>query len=121
MPKRKRSKEAAPPQSIFPNVQFPSDRLTLGQLRASWPDPEMLGQIVRAVRVMEENFALLGASPPAHTLAQDPLFKPDVDAVDRDLVDFYVHTGLATGEHMAQLLIRDIQEQAARLYHRRSP
>jgi hypothetical protein len=119
MPKRQRADDAASSQSIFPLVQFPSDHLTLGQLRASWPDPKALAEIVRAVRIMEENFALEGALPEGHKMANDPLFKPDWDQDRRDLVDFYVHTGLATGKHAANLLIRSIEEQARKLYAER--
>src|SRR4051812_33187046 len=120
MSERKRAKKGPVKQSIFPKVRFPSDNLTLGQLRASWPAPEDLAALIRAVRVMEEDVALLAVLPKGQEIATDPLIKPDVDKNIKDLTDFYVYTGLATGPHAPQLLIGSIEEQARRLYAKRT-
>ncbi len=100
---------------------YPSDRLTLGQLRLLWPDPETLGPLISRVREMENGFAIRGFGE-AHRAASGQLpldYLKNVAAFEesrkedwRYLQDFYIHTGLATGDHAAELLIENIERRA---------
>jgi hypothetical protein len=103
-------------------AEYPSDRLTLGQLRAIWPNPDEMAHMLRDARVMESNFASrpfwdeslkkvaaeMGDDKP---LTSAEVFKAETEEDIRDLKTFYIKTGLAAGDHAAELLVRGLEEQ----------
>jgi hypothetical protein len=95
-------------------MNYPSDRLTMRQLRMFCPDPEDLGPLVNDIRIMESNLAQIAyARTYLPLLGHRPVIsEKDAQKDFRDLKRFYVQIGLASGDHAAKLLIQDIEEQA---------
>ncbi len=106
------------------NFDYPSDRLTLRHLRLLWPTPEEIGEVIEQVRHLENVYAWGGALEVDEAAGRIP--QPDPKAVAKlneawkdkrqFLKDFYIITGLASGEHAAELLIRGIEERARKQY-----
>jgi hypothetical protein len=99
-------------------LEYPSDRLTLRQLRSLCPDPDLLARSIKEVRILEANFAVAAYGEACvQSEGETPwkvseMFPAETQSAFRDLKAFYVRAGLATGDHGAELLIRDIERQA---------
>src|SRR5262245_41182825 len=113
-----------PPQLDDSRIEFPSDRLTLGDLRKmrlDTPAPEIQwslsgeAQRLSAMQSLERDFARLGF---ATVLGNAEDVRREIaagftggiqDPID-DLVQFYMRYRLAEGPETAQELIRRVQE-----------
>lgn len=102
------------------NFDYPSDRLTLRDLRLVWPDPGEMEEVIGRARYAEHSLAegvALDIDFAARGEPQSALPPLEMEIEDRQyLKEFYVATGLATGDHAAELLIRGIEERARRQY-----
>ena len=107
------------------NIQFPSDRLTFGQLRRVFPADFSDGALKsqRNTRFLDDVFPMLqlekeiaamafaraaGVSPPK---TRFPYLDDEGELIE-DLAMFYTKLGIASGEKHAAELIRGITSQA---------
>jgi hypothetical protein len=108
------------------NFAYPSDGLSLRELRLLWPEADDMGKVVGRVRFLEhhlvEGVAVdidqgRGEGRPG-SISDKGLRQQYLDNC-QELKEFYVTTGLASGDHAAELLIRDMEERARRQYRPR--
>jgi hypothetical protein len=122
-------------QVNFTSIQFPSDEISIAQLRRQFPEhfdiglempmksqpifflsraerdnaEELLGNMLYCERIVA-----LDAYANAKGMKQPDC---DIDEIKEDLNTFYCKFGLSQGEHQTVELIREIERQARQLVH----
>jgi hypothetical protein len=122
---------APAPQIDYSRLSFPSDALTVGQLRKSWPKPfNTFGHGVRMEEAFHDGvsthlYSLVSAERELAKLVFDVALgryddeKPDVQtaedtrwSISECLISDYTRYGLAHGRHHAEQQIRDLEAAA---------
>lgn len=111
------------------NFDYPSDRLTLRDLRLHWPEAAEMGEVIGRVRYLEHSLAEGIAVDIDYAARNEPRSDAKKSAELREsrkearqfVKDFYVQTGLAAGDHAAELLLRGIEERARKQYQPKYP
>jgi hypothetical protein len=119
------------PKIDFTQIQFPSDKLTIGMLRKAWPETADIdretdfGRAGYRSYVRQSLDGVLGEGllDPERLLAERtfkamlglPIDEKRIDSRDvliKDLRREYLFLGIARGKHEVRALIRSIEEQA---------
>lgn len=112
------------------SLQFPSDGMTLRQMRMTQPDlftPDSLARVPAAdicgiaVHALELAVALKAFAQATGSITADPYPHEDSKALDDALVRAYVQSGLSPGPVHAAELVRDLRIQVSKLVGQNPP
>ena len=113
------------PSIDFTVIKFPSDKLTIKDLRHLHPDkldvayPDFFSRlrtgyasdILGSLLISERNFAFSTYEASIGRFADGGLYDEDHEEVRKELIKFYEQTRLASGPKHAEQLIRAIESQ----------